>query len=182
MPHTVASPAQGSLAENSFYHSAENHADVTSSYGKRLKNSDPVVILEPLTVSTCICEVSLLSKKQCRELLELQCISYVCALCYRIYHLMPLVMHQAQPLLSPTAERYNDNPNLSLYSTLHYIVSQYYILKQINGQLCFYILPIFSVYMIFLSVHFFPRKRRRKVHIQWCCQNLLMRRYVSKSS
>ena len=62
MPHTVASPAQGSLAENSFYHSAENHADVTSSYAKRLKNSDPVVILEPLTVSICICEVSLLSK------------------------------------------------------------------------------------------------------------------------
>ncbi|XP_078316661.1 nipped-B-like protein isoform X3 [Crassostrea virginica] len=46
---TIASPAQGSLAENSFYHSAENHADVTSSYAKRLKNSDPVVILEPLT-------------------------------------------------------------------------------------------------------------------------------------
>ena len=146
MPHTVASPAQGSLAENSFYHSAENHADVTSSYAKRLKNSDPVVILEPLTVS--ISQGFPFIKKVVQRVVTGTVyffISHVCAMCYRIYHLMPLVMHQAQPLLSPTVGRYNDKPNLSLYFTLHYIQTTLFC------QLCFYILPIYSFYIYFLE-------------------------------
>lgn len=47
---TIASPAQGSLAENSFYNDSQNHTDVNSAYHKKkLKNSEPIVLLEQLT-------------------------------------------------------------------------------------------------------------------------------------
>lgn len=53
---TVASPAQGSLAENSFYNDSQNHTDVSSAYHKKkLKNSEPIVLLEQLTVSALFC-------------------------------------------------------------------------------------------------------------------------------
>lgn len=53
---TVASPAQGSVAENSFYNDSQNHTDVNSAYHKKkLKNSEPIVLLEQLTVSALFC-------------------------------------------------------------------------------------------------------------------------------
>lgn len=43
--------AQGSLAENLFHGETENHGVHSSHHKKRLKNSEPVVLLEPLNVS-----------------------------------------------------------------------------------------------------------------------------------